>query len=196
MFMDSRPFYAFNQIRSQFSLVKQVDITLDVNPAGAGKIKLNTILPDSLPWIGTYFDGVPVTMTVLPNPGYRFLYWKSPIIIQTPITNNTLTVNVTNNEEFTAYFKTTDYIFDVYPNPFVDEFIVNYEIPEEKQVSLKLYDVVGREVMELISNNDFQQAGNYSITIDTRKYSLSDGIYFLKFTTSDFSKMIKLVKAQ
>jgi len=92
MFMDSRPFYAFNQIRSQFSLVKQVDITLDVNPAGAGKIKLNTILPDSLPWIGTYFDGVPVTMTVLPNPGYRFLYWKSPIIIQTPITNNTLTV--------------------------------------------------------------------------------------------------------
>ena len=64
--MDSRPFYAFNQIRSQFSLVKQVDITLDVNPAGTGKIKLNTILPDSLPWIGTYFDGVPVTMTVLP----------------------------------------------------------------------------------------------------------------------------------
>ena len=196
MFMDSRPFYAFNQIQNQFSLLKQVNVTLNVSPAGAGKIKLNTILPDSLPWIGTYFDGVPVTMTVLPNPGYRFLYWKSPIIIQTPITNNTLTVNVTNNEEFTAYFKATDYIFDVYPNPFVDEFIVNYEIPEEKQVSLKLYDVVGREVMELISNNDFQQAGNYSITIDTRKYSLSDGIYFLKFTTSDFSKMIKLVKAQ
>lgn len=196
MFMSNRPFYALNQIQSQFSLIKQVDITLDVLPVGAGEIQLNTISPDSLPWTGTYFDGVPITMTVTPNPGYKFLYWKSPIIIQTPIANNSLTINVTNNDSFTAYFQKINFTFDIFPNPCIDNFNITYEIPEETQISLKVFDVVGKEVIDLISNNNFQPAGIYTLNVDTRKYSLSDGIYFIKFSTSDFSKIVKIVKTK
>lgn len=71
-FMGSRPYYAFNYLQNQFSLVKQVDVTLDVSPAGAGTIKLNTIYPDSLPWTGIYMDGVPITMTATAKTGYTF----------------------------------------------------------------------------------------------------------------------------
>lgn len=55
-------------------MVAQVDVTLDVYPVGAGKIKISTIVPDSLPWTGVYFNGNPVKLTALPNPGYEFSF--------------------------------------------------------------------------------------------------------------------------
>ena len=104
IFINNRPATARNQIEQRFGLNKQVSVTLDVYPPGAGTIKLNTIVPDSLPWAGIYFDGVPVTMTAIPNPGFQFSFWQSPIFIQNPDTNAMITLNVDTNDAFTAYF--------------------------------------------------------------------------------------------
>jgi hypothetical protein len=65
-----------NQIVNEFSLVKKVNVTLNVQPEGAGYIKISTIVPDELPWTGVYFDGVPVRMTAVANPGYTFSNWQ------------------------------------------------------------------------------------------------------------------------
>ena len=64
-------------VQNHFGLAGQVDITLDVVPAGAGRIQISTIAPDEMdyPWSGVYFRGVPVRVTALPSPGYVFSHW-------------------------------------------------------------------------------------------------------------------------
>lgn len=93
------------QIVNEFSLVKQVDVTLDVQPAGAGYIKISTIVPDTYPWTGVYFDGVPVKMTAVPNPGYSFVAWQPNGVIPTAnLTNASIINNIDINETFVATF--------------------------------------------------------------------------------------------
>jgi len=103
-FINERPFYARKYIKEEFNLVKQVPITLDVYPPGAGKIHINTIEPEPYPWGGIYFDGVPITITAVPNPGYQFSFWQSNKLIPNPDTSISITLNVDTFDVFTAYF--------------------------------------------------------------------------------------------
>jgi hypothetical protein len=94
-----------NQIVSRFNLEKQVDVTLNVSPPGAGYIKISTIVPENLPWTGVYFDGVPVEITAIPNPGYEFISWQqnSEIPIN-ELENNSLNLNINSDDLFLALF--------------------------------------------------------------------------------------------
>jgi hypothetical protein len=76
-FINARPAIQRNHIQSQFSLNQQVTLTFNTNPAGAGRIQVSTVIPASYPWTGVYFDGNPVTITAIPNPGYTFNNWSS-----------------------------------------------------------------------------------------------------------------------
>ena len=103
-FINGRPSPARDHIEQEFGLSKQVSVTLSVYPEGAGTIKISTIIPDSFPWAGIYFDGVPVTITANPNPGYEFSFWQSLNLIPSPDYNSSITLNIDTNEVFTAYF--------------------------------------------------------------------------------------------
>ncbi|HEX8546822.1 MAG TPA: CotH kinase family protein [Cytophagaceae bacterium] len=105
-FIDGRPAYARAHILKQFALTKQVNVTLDVSPQGAGKIKISSIIPETLPWTGVYFDGVPVTITAIPNDGFEFSSWTSTNLITTPNTNKSITLNISSTDKFTAQFIT------------------------------------------------------------------------------------------
>jgi len=94
-------------INSSFGLGGQRTVTLAVEPAGAGYIKLNTIIPTDLPWSGTYFDGVPVTMTAIANPGYTFNNWSSNDLIPGGSTDISISINMEESETFTANFTGT-----------------------------------------------------------------------------------------
>ena len=77
-----------------------------------------------------------------------------------------------------------------YPNPFNPETNINFSIPEETNVSIKLYDVTGREIKELV--NEKKQPGYY--TIKLKGGDLSSGVYFCRLvTTSGFSAVKKLI---
>ena len=141
-------------------------------------------------------------MTAIANPGYTFLNWKSPTLIPTPVSSASVTINVTGNEPFTAYFNvnpgavsTLEANLDlhVFPSPFVDDFTVTYSLTAASQVSVKLLDIVGKEVAVLVSPDHLQKAGKYEFRIDAKNYSLMSGVYFIKFTTGGFSRMVKVV---
>lgn len=74
-----RPFYARNHIQEQFSLEGQLDISINVSSAAEGKVKLNSITPTNYPFSGIYFKGVPIRMTAVPKPGYKFVRWEGSI---------------------------------------------------------------------------------------------------------------------
>lgn len=103
-FIDNRPAFARNHIQEEFNLNKQVQITLKVYPENAGKINISTITPGKYPFAGVYYDGVPVKITAIPNPGYEFSFWQSFILKPNPDFNSSFTINIDTNDVFIAYF--------------------------------------------------------------------------------------------
>jgi hypothetical protein len=98
--------YVRSQIVNQFTLDKQVTVTLNALPEGAGYIKISTIVPKSLPWTGVYFDGVPVEITAVANPGYKFLSWLSNSEIPSnELLNSSIKLNIDQDESFLAIFQ-------------------------------------------------------------------------------------------
>lgn len=79
-----------------------------------------------------------------------------------------------------------------YPNPFNPSTTIKFSIPENSFVSLKIYDVNGREISELVNKNLSQ--GEYEATFDAR--NLSSGVYFYTLRTGKFTetKVMSLVK--
>lgn len=97
-----------NHLQNNYGLDNQVELTLEVQPEGAGRIQINTITPSELPWSGIYFDGVPVTITAIPNPGYEFSFWLSDITQTTPFGLPQMTVDLNSDDIFTAHFVGTE----------------------------------------------------------------------------------------
>jgi hypothetical protein len=77
-----------------------------------------------------------------------------------------------------------------YPNPFNPSTKINYEIPVDADVSLKLFDISGKEVFSLV--NEFKAAGYY--TVNFRGDKLSSGTYFYRLTTFDGIKQVTETK--
>jgi|WetSurMetagenome_2_1015567.scaffolds.fasta_scaffold12799_3 hypothetical protein len=79
-----------------------------------------------------------------------------------------------------------------YPNPFNPATKIRYQVPKGANVTLKIYDALGREVETLW--NSIQNAGIYEINWDAKGYS--SGVYYCRMTSEGFSetKQIVLVK--
>jgi hypothetical protein len=79
-----------------------------------------------------------------------------------------------------------------YPNPFNAFTKINYSLPKASKVTIKLYDILGRLVKELV--NDFKDVGYHSLTFDGT--NLSSGVYFYKLEAGTFvdSKKMVIVK--
>ncbi len=76
-----------------------------------------------------------------------------------------------------------------YPNPFNPSTSIEYTIPSESFVELKVYDVLGNEVATLV--NEQQQAGVYRA--DFSADNLPSGMYFARITANEFTKVVKMV---
>ncbi|HEY0030087.1 MAG TPA: M43 family zinc metalloprotease [Bacteroidia bacterium] len=80
--------------------------------------------------------------------------------------------------------------FSVYPNPAEDNTIVSFSLTDNQQTSLKVYDVVGREVSSLYQGNLGAGEHHYSLAENA---ALSAGAYFIKLTVGKESFTQKLI---
>lgn len=76
-----------------------------------------------------------------------------------------------------------------YPNPFNPITAIEYSIPDNSFVTVKIYDVRGKEVANLV--NKYQQYGSYIVTWDAS--GLSSGIYIYKLTAGQFTASKKMI---
>ncbi|MGD8777654.1 MAG: T9SS type A sorting domain-containing protein [Ignavibacteria bacterium] len=84
----------------------------------------------------------------------------------------------------------TEYNLDQnYPNPFNPTTTINYQIPETGNVTLKVYDVLGREVKTLV--NETQKAGIYEVGFNAS--NLASGIYIYRLQAGEFTSIKKLM---
>lgn len=80
-------------------------------------------------------------------------------------------------------------LYQNYPNPFNPNTNIEFEIPKTSFVSLKIYDINGREVETLI--NETLSAGLYRVTIEAQNYN--SGVYFYKLTSGAFTQTKKMI---
>ncbi len=76
-----------------------------------------------------------------------------------------------------------------YPNPFNPSTTINFSIPESGLVTMKIFNILGQEVAELV--NDVKPAGNYNVSFDAS--NLTSGMYIYKIQAGNFSATRKMM---
>ncbi|MEO6694131.1 MAG: T9SS type A sorting domain-containing protein [Ignavibacteria bacterium] len=76
-----------------------------------------------------------------------------------------------------------------YPNPFNPSTNIQYDLPIDNFVSIKVYDLIGREVMSLV--NEMKEAGSYIVSFNGS--NLSSGIYYYKIKAGNFEQVRKML---
>lgn len=77
-----------------------------------------------------------------------------------------------------------------YPNPFNPTTTINFDLPEPSHISLVIYDVLGRKVVEL--ENGMKEAGYHSVTWNAA--DAASGMYFARFMATDASSNVRISK--
>lgn len=76
-----------------------------------------------------------------------------------------------------------------YPNPFNPSTVITYQLPVDSHMTLKVYDVLGREVRTLV--NERQHAGQHSVTFDAA--GLPSGVYLYRLSAGSYNAARKLM---
>ncbi len=95
-----------------------------------------------------------------------------------------LTGLIVNNNEIPKSFE----LHQNYPNPFNPKTNINFSTPKNSFVTLKVYDLTGKEIAILV--NEDLNAGVYSF--DFNAADLASGVYFYKLTAGDYSDVKKM----
>ncbi|RPI73955.1 MAG: T9SS C-terminal target domain-containing protein [Ignavibacteriales bacterium] len=80
-----------------------------------------------------------------------------------------------------------------YPNPFNPVTVINYSIPNSGKVSLKICNILGVEVAELV--NEYKEAGRHAVEFSTEmlKREMGSGVYFYRLTSGNFVQTRKMM---
>ena len=116
-------------------------------------------------------------------------YGSAVLVISDSIRSITVP-NLTSIDEIDGAIIPSEYsLSQNFPNPFNPSTTIRYQIPQSGFVSLKVYDMIGREVETLVSN--VQQGGTYTVTLDGSR--LSSGIYFYSLRAGKFTETKKMM---
>ena len=131
---------------------------------------------------GIFEKGAEVTIGAIPNTGWVFESWLEN---DTSVsTDSSWTFNLDSSRSFLARFSVATGIeyeniplsFDLsqnYPNPFNPSTTISFSLPEESNVLIKLYNMLGEEVSQIIRNS--YSPGTYNINFDASQ--LTSGMY-------------------
>ncbi|MBK7631732.1 MAG: CotH kinase family protein [Ignavibacteriales bacterium] len=76
-----------------------------------------------------------------------------------------------------------------YPNPFNPTTTISFQLPVSSQVTLKIYDLLGKEIVTLV--DEMKNAGSYQFNFDASQ--LASGMYFYRLDTKNFSQVRKMI---
>jgi glycosidase len=138
-----------------------------------------------------YFSGDSVNVAAVDtsfalNPGEYHIY--TSVKLPVPDTAVLITDIKKKNDSIIESYS----LSQNYPNPFNPSTIINYEIPKAGLVSIKIYDVLGREIATLV--NEYRQRGSYSVSFNAA--NMASGVYFYQLKAGEFiiAKKMLLLK--
>jgi hypothetical protein len=179
---------------SEDILLETDAISLDFNGWKELKVKIDQ---ENFKLISKHEDDFTVTeeaamgikIDFMAGPKYKESKFESGIALVSEIENReNLTEKFSNlKREKESYFQAKNY-----PNPFNPTTLISFTLQEATNVSVTVYDRLGREVKILMDEN--KPAGSYSVEFNAD--GLPSGIYFYRIKTSDRTEVMKMILAK
>jgi hypothetical protein len=149
----------------------------------------NTTKVAGISFIGLFTpeSSLPCRLIYFAFPFETIYPFQSRISVMDKILGYFLVMDVENDK-----FASLPTIFNLhqnYPNPFNPTTTIRYELPKSSLVTLKVFDLLGREVATLV--NEQKSTGRYSVTWDAS--SMASGIYFYKINAGEFREAKRLI---
>lgn len=82
-----------------------------------------------------------------------------------------------------------------YPNPFYGSTSFSYRLKQTTSVTLKIFDLFGREIITLV-NNELQEEGGYTVHFDAAANRLSPGVYYFSLSGNELNSVRKMIIEQ
>ena len=143
-------------------------------------------------------DSLITVMNDMNNQRYSFNFNKEPESVIFDPDDNIVLKTATSSIVSVDSIKKLNLEFSLmqnYPNPFNPTTTIKYSIPRASFVTLKIYDILGREVSTLV--NKEQSAGIYKVQFSAKNGTDSDnfssGIYFYRITAGNFVSTKKFI---
>lgn len=139
-------------------------------------------------------DTVEVTVHFLPDPSVAGTGHVQIQLGTIHNPNERTTLNLTASTEPSAVDDQTNSLKEFrlvqnYPNPFNPSTTISFNIAQRSNVSLKVYNITGKEVATLV--NGEKEPGSYRVNFNAEK--LSSGIYFYKISAGNFTSVRKMI---
>jgi len=184
--------------RCLYGINGTVKDSITLQPINRAKITVNSfdmdsseVLSDSL--FGKYYRMINTGTYSLTfsKTGYNSktvtnVYAKKDSLTTLNVLLRPVSVNISNNGNAIPQ----DYkLYQNYPNPFNPATTISFALPKESDIVLKVYDISGREVAELI--NGVLKAGEYNYKFDAS--DLSSGVYFYSIKAGSYTETKKML---
>ena len=131
----------------------------------------------------------PFTLTA-PGPGTYTVNagFKNP----NPRRWDSVTVDISLTDVGENHSSPTEFrLYDNYPNPFNPSTNIKYTIPQTSFVSIKVYNILGKQVAEPV--NEYLNSGTYTLNFNSAQYNLSSGVYFYTIKAGNFTSTKKII---
>ncbi|HZW38801.1 MAG TPA: T9SS type A sorting domain-containing protein [Ignavibacteriaceae bacterium] len=138
----------------------------------------------------TYEDSVFTRIANMPGPNDMILDSSNRIIIATNsgIYRSKESINVVSVEN-EMYLPQSFSLEQNYPNPFNPNTTIKFNLPEQNYVTIKVFDVLGREIKTLM--NEEKSSGTYEINFSVE--DLTSGVYFYRIDAGKYSETKKML---
>ncbi|HET6990686.1 MAG TPA: gliding motility-associated C-terminal domain-containing protein, partial [Bacteroidia bacterium] len=98
-----------------YNLTGPYNVTLEVQPVGAGTIDCNSLHLDQFPWNAQYFGGIPIILMTAPTaPQYTFDHWELTSTATPSTTVDSININLTGPDHIIAVYKETEILSNVF----------------------------------------------------------------------------------
>ncbi len=139
--------------------------------------------------INTYYDGILASSVFPQSAALVYTSGANPILINFAIKNIKGDPNKEDIQENESQFSGRFYFMDISPNPAKGEIRLRINSPDTRYMTVKLYDVLGREVNTMFNGN--ARSGVNEIVLAGS--NLANGIYLVKLQTDEKTEIRKIV---
>lgn len=175
-FVTTYPEYDFNVIIKISGENQQILISESISPDPVNGNQLTIELPTNQTWL----EGDSLVCIIMDSDGETFLRASIPL---DSVTTDVASKSIAFGKDFEIYQN--------YPNPFNPETIISYSLPKSGFVTMKVYDVLGKEVSVLV--NGHKKAGKYEVIFNSSSNELAAGVYFYQLKTNGHTQTKRMV---
>ncbi|MBW6490719.1 MAG: S8 family peptidase [Lentimicrobium sp.] len=173
------------------------NIALEIASTGSGYNPFSVLIPDTISWVSSEFPNDTLSGSLPKQINLSFAAgdldagnYTTEITIRDYFLNE-ITIPVSLDIELGVDSKILSGIdagFRVFPNPFTSGFKIFLSLPESNGAAFQLFRSNGAKVYE--TSNQAFSAGSYTFNVNE---TLAPGVYFLRLTTNNFVRTLKLI---